>query len=370
MRALSIRLAAALLAASAARGEERERVVLVQSEAGVVSLLDPATGIRRATVRVGKDPRGVAVSPDGRVAVVADSGLSRGGSALSVVNLAFARLSRTIPLSYLPRTAGESVEPKLYVRAESVAFGEDSRHVWVTCPREDVILVVDIFEGVVEAEIETGRQPEFILPSPDGTRAYVSHVGSGTVVILDTRWRGIVDRFEAGSGAAGLALHPDGKEIWVANSGSNSISVVDLETFQELAEFACGAAPVRLAFAPDGRHVACANMAGSSVTIFTTDDYRVERVIELDPPAPKGSTQLVRLVGEDLGADSSLTRGCRPLDVLLVPRGDKLFVSCSRTSHLAEIDTRRWTLARYHPTGAGPRGLAWWRTEDDWVSAK
>ena len=347
-----------------------DRSQVPATRAGVISTIDPTTGEVEATVRVGIGPHGVAVSPDGRFAVVANYRLEQGGSTLSVVDLVYMRLSRTVRLTWSPPSLDGSAPPRTFHRPESVAFAGESQRVLVTCPMENAILIVDIADSKVISVIDTeGKEPAVVLRGARGLTAFVSYAGSGSVGIVDVGRRRIADTFPTGGGATGMALHPVLDELWVANSASNSISVVGLQSLNEVAEFACGAGPARLVITPDGRHCLCTNQEGSSLSVFSCEHFRVVREVTLSPPAEK-SDRKAPTKGEDLGESSRLGRGCGPIDLLLSPDGLRVFVSCSRSSYVAEIDTRTWQVARYLETAEGPRGLAWWRCEDDVVSAK
>jgi len=363
-------LAALLLAVVSARGEVRDHIVLVQSDGGVISIVDPEAGQVEASVRVGIRPQAVAVSPDGRLAVVTNDGAGQGGSSLAVVDLVQLRLTRTVKLQFESPLIPQRNGPLTFHRPAGLCFLADSQTALVTCPAEGALLVVDVPAGEVVGVIDTqGREPRHVVADPNGKRAFVSNSGTGTVSIVDVGRRRVVARFETGSGAAGIALHPSRNQIWVANSGSNSISVIDLASSKELAEFAAGSSPACLAFTEGGRYVVCSNREGSSLSIFHGESLKVVREIVLTPPGSRSpEAELAR--GEDLAAVSDLARGCRPVDLLLDPGGALLYVACTRSSYLAEVDARDWSLRRFLDVGPGPRGLVWWRSEDDWVSAK
>ena len=170
-------------------------------------------------------------------------------------------------------------------------------------------------------------------------------------------------------GARGIGLRPGTSELWVANSGSNSISLVDVESYREIAEVPAGASPARIAFSPDGRRAYCSNEDGGSVSVYDTTTRRVLHEVELTPPrssAPRPP--------DDERSGRSLRRrprpGCGPVQLVFSPEGDRLFVSCTRSEYLAEIDPVRGEVRRYIHVGAGPRDMVWWRTDYDRASAK
>ena len=65
--------------------------------------------------------------------------------------------------------------------------------------------------------------------TPDGKTLYVANGRGGTVSVVDTGARRVVDTITAvGARPWGVALSPDGKTLYTANGASNDVSVIDL----------------------------------------------------------------------------------------------------------------------------------------------
>ena len=79
MRATGIGFAAAVLALAACTPREKgnDRVFVSDEETDVVHVLDGLTGEVEAILRTGERPRGLALSPDGKVLYVAASDSDR-----------------------------------------------------------------------------------------------------------------------------------------------------------------------------------------------------------------------------------------------------------------------------------------------------
>jgi DNA-binding beta-propeller fold protein YncE len=80
-------------------------IVLNKAEASA-SLLDATTGTVVATLPTGTGPHEVAVSPDGRWALVANYGAGEGGRSLTVLDVPARRVERTIDLGDYRRPHG------------------------------------------------------------------------------------------------------------------------------------------------------------------------------------------------------------------------------------------------------------------------
>jgi YVTN family beta-propeller protein len=355
-----------LLLAAAVVAEEREVLLVVHSGDGSVVFVDPVSGEPQATVRVGIGPHEIAVSADGKRAVVANYGHRQGGSTLSVVDIERQRLQRTITLSMDEIQGGQRVK-RDFRRPHGVCFTKDPNLVLVTCESEKVLLIVDLEEGRVVDAIDTGQElSHMVLLSRDGRRAFVSNKLSGTISVVDLSRRRTVQVIATGGGAQGMALHPLKDELWVANVETNSISVIDTQALEEVAEFPCGSYPVRLAFTPDGSQVVCVNYQAGSLSIFDSDkrrlvsEVRLERVSEqlaLERPMPAHR--------------QGFGRTPLPVGLLISPDGARAWVTCTRSDQVAELDLATQKILRYikAPTRE-PYGMGWSSFEDDVTSAK
>ena len=90
-----------------------ERLLVLNKGDATVSFLDPATGKVTATTDVGVGPHEVAISPDGKQAVVCNYGDQQPGSTLSVLDVATGKTLRTIELH---KPAEGEAAPRQYLR--------------------------------------------------------------------------------------------------------------------------------------------------------------------------------------------------------------------------------------------------------------
>jgi DNA-binding beta-propeller fold protein YncE len=197
----------------------------------------------------GKGPShgtGIALSRDGKRAFVC---LSRNNS-LAVVDLESGKrvkeiavgiapyevlLSRTEEVAYVSNwggrrpTAGErtalSSDTPVVVDARGVAFS-------------GTVCRVDLKEGRLAEQVETGLHPAGLALSADGETLLVANANSDTVTLLRTRKKlaleqSLLVRPEAalpfGSATNALALGTDGKTLFAANGGNNAVAVLSLD---------------------------------------------------------------------------------------------------------------------------------------------
>ena len=108
-------------------------------------------------------------------------------------------------------------------RPSSVALTPDGKLVLVACAACNQLVVLDRLTRTVtqvfgEAE-GIGREPRNVVVSPDGTRAYVSAYVGDRVTVLERRGDSfaVVNTLAVGRRPVGLSLPPDGATLYVAH---------------------------------------------------------------------------------------------------------------------------------------------------------
>ena len=64
----------------------------------------------------------------------------------------------------------------------------------------------------------------------DGTLAFVSSSVSGTVSVIDTATREVIQTLVTGNGSFFSVINPDGTKFYVSNSNDTTVSVVDISS--------------------------------------------------------------------------------------------------------------------------------------------
>jgi YVTN family beta-propeller protein len=226
-----------------------------------VLVIDTATNMVVATVKVGNGPRGIAVTPDGTHAYVANAG----DNTVSV----FATTSNTVVGSPIP----VGVLPRM------IAITPDGTHAYVVNDSSGTVSVIATATNTVEATVLVGNTPAGIAITPDGTRAYVvncncfSGIGAGTVSVIDTASNTVVGTpIPVGGEPEGVAVTPDGKHAYVTNAAFSigSVSVIDTAVNSVGDTIPVGTAPFGVAVTPDGKHAYVANLEDNTVSVIAT----------------------------------------------------------------------------------------------------
>ena len=139
---------------------------------GNVVVIDPVSGQVVQTIAVGKRPRGIRLSRDGKQLLTALSGS---------------------PI------AGPGVDESKLPPADRAADG---------------IGVVELATHKVVRTYPSGQDPEVFDLSPDGATLYVSNEDAAQMSIVDLAAGTVASRVAVGEEPEGVTVSPDGREVW------------------------------------------------------------------------------------------------------------------------------------------------------------
>lgn len=326
-------LGAALTCAAAVA----ETLLVVRKTDDAIDFIDPGSGLRLATVGLGHAPHEVSVAPDGKRAAVTNYGTrERPGASLSIVDLEQPAESRRIDLA--PHTRPHGVA---WFAADRIAVtAEGSRH----------LLVVEPDSGRVVTAIETGQDvSHMVAVSRDGSRAYVTNIGSGTTTALDLAAGRKLGDVATGAGSEALALTPDGRELWVAARADGHLAIVDTTVLTVTARLPLPGIPIRIAMTPDGR-TALVTCAGSSELVAIDVASRKERGRhKVDVPLAPGAAER---------PFAQIARGSAlPVGLLVSADGRSAYVAATMGDKVLQYDAATLEQLRSIEVGGEPDGL-------------
>ncbi|TMI99883.1 MAG: YncE family protein [Bacillati bacterium ANGP1] len=218
---------------------------------GGISVIDTATNTVAATVQVGIGPQGVAITPNGAFAYVANFDSNN----VSVIDTATNAVVATVPVGIGP--FGVAVAPSgafAYVTAFDSCAGSVS--VIDTTANSPTV------NTVVATVSPLGGCPTGVAIAPSGAFAYVANFTANNVAVINTATNTVLTTVPVGSGPRGVAITPNGAFAYVANSTSNDIAVINTATNTVAATVPVGVGPFGVAITPNG--------AFAYVTVFDT----------------------------------------------------------------------------------------------------
>jgi YVTN family beta-propeller protein len=191
---------------------------------GSLTPIDPKTGKPGKAIAV-DDPYNMYFTPDGKEAIV--------------VAEAFKRLDFRDPQTMALKS---SLETPQCAGINHADFSIDGRFAIFTCEFSGALVKIDMVGRTVLGylKLSTGKMPQDIRVSPDGTTFYVADMMADGVFVVDGASFKEIGFIKTGKGTHGLYPSRDGRKLYVTNRGSNkihgaekgkgSVSVLDFAT--------------------------------------------------------------------------------------------------------------------------------------------
>lgn len=277
----------------------RERLYVSAEQSAEVIVVDPLSAQVVQRISVGKRPRGMMASPDGKLLYVAQSGSPR---------------------------AGPGVDESKLPAPDRAADG---------------IGVVDLASAKLIRTLPGGQDPESLALSQDGQALFIANEETAELSKLDLARAAITQRVKVGQQPEGVSVHPDGSVVYVTCEQDNEVVAVETKTGNVLAHIPVGKRPRAIAWTQDGAFAFVTNELDASVSVIDARAHKPVQQIALAQPGAATPSEH------------------RPMGIILSPDGKTFFVSTGRGGAVAEIDARNKTLSRViEKVGARPWGIA------------
>jgi DNA-binding beta-propeller fold protein YncE len=238
-----------------------------------------------ATLTGGKQPSGLNISPDGKMALVAN----RGDNSISVLSINGTDVKITDTIS-MPDSVAH------------VMFTPDGKHAMAVRFPGNKISMLDVNDGKVtynKIDMPTGVWPYNVAPTPNGKIALTSDNGgagssdgsvdTSSIIDLEAKPPRIIDRVVVGDGPEGLAVSPKGNlAVSVILRGSNmknaffyhkngSVSVLEIDgkKVTKIGDIEVGGLPEAAQFTPDGKYILVGNFLDQDFSILKVNGTKV-----------------------------------------------------------------------------------------------
>ena len=315
-------------------------LVVANQEGASATVLDAATMQTIATVPVGVGPHEVAVSHDGRWAVVTNYGdRTTQGNTLSVIDLAAATpvVTRTIDL-------GE------YHRPHGVVFIGIGDKMLVTSETSQRLLIVDFSSGHVDTAMATnGRGSHMVAARRDGRRAWTGNIQDGTVTEYDLDNRRTGRTWPAAPMDEGIAATPGGVQVWVGSNSAKTVTVLDAEKGTPIDTLTGFGMPYRIGISRTGAVAIINDPVSNRIWLYDVGSRR--RIAEID----LGKVEGVKATTGGAPGES----GAGPEGVTFDPIANVAYVTLHGTNQVVAVDLQQRKVIGFGPSGAGPDGIAY-----------
>jgi YVTN family beta-propeller protein len=313
---------AGLAPAGAASNAPEYQVYVSNEKSGDLTVINGGDFSVAATIPVGKRPRGIHASPDGKTVYVALSGTPIEGAPQIDArgNPVFANkkdddddADKTADGVGVVDALAKQMRRKLNAGSdpEEFALSKDGRHIYISNEDTKTASVINIANGKIEHLIPVGQEPEGVATTPDGKQFYVTCEAGGDIFAIDTANFLVAAHFKvngrprsveflsrraigfipsesvgeinvidtanarvlktlalpAGSRPMRVRVSPDETKLYVSNGRAGTISVIDTQTYELLATIKVGPRPWGIGISPDGKFLFAANGYSNDVSV-------------------------------------------------------------------------------------------------------
>jgi YVTN family beta-propeller protein len=341
--AAAISLSFNLSANAADRG-----IAYVSNQDGGVSVIDLNTHTSTGTIDVkAEGPRGLAVSEDGKLLIVA----TRENGSISLIDTNTNKVIKQIPvgenpefvrvrgnfafISYEPSStggpppapgsaaaiaaekekAGEDqelarigiVDLKLGKKVreivggpetEGIEFSHDGKQLIITNEADNTVTVHNIKTGKLIKTIPThkyGDRPRGVKISPDGNTYLVTLEYGNKFMVLDKNFK-VLRTVDTGATPYGIAYDRKGERIFVAANKAKTLEVYDAKTYAKINSVATGNRCWHFTFTPDDKEILLACGKSDAVLVIDAEKMEVTQKIE-DKKMPWGIVTYPKAMG-------------------------------------------------------------------------
>lgn len=320
----------------------------VSNQDGGVSVIDLNTLTTTGSIDVkGEGPRGLAVSDDGKLLVVA----TRENGSVSVIDTATNEVVKQIPVgqnpefvrvrgnfafvSYEPSAKGgpppapgsaaakeaekaaedDDAEParigiidlKLGKKVreivggpetEGIEFSADGKQLVITNEADNTVTVHNLKSGKLIKTIKTheyGDRPRGVKVSPDGKTYVVTLEYGNKFLVLNKNFK-VLRTVDTGATPYGISYDRKGERIYVAANKAKTLEVFNAKTYEKIKEVATGNRCWHFSFTPDDKEILLACGKSDAVFVIDAEKLEVTKQIE-DKKMPWGVVTYPKSVG-------------------------------------------------------------------------
>ncbi len=308
------------------RADDGYHIFVSNEKTGDLTVINGSDFTVAATIPVGKRPRGIHASPDGKTVYVALSGTpiepppkldangnpifekghddddaeaksDKAADGLGIVDAVQKKFLRKIPVGSDPEQFAVSTDGKrIYIsnedvrtatildadtgkivtftpvsqEPEGVGVRPDGKIFYVTCETAGDVFAIDAATGKVVGQVQVHPRPRSIDFLPDGSRAFVPSESVGELNVIDSVNQTVlkVITLPKGSRPQCVKVSPDGKKVYASTGRGGTVVVVDANTYEVLNTIKVGTRPWGITFSPDGKYLFSANGPSDDVSVI------------------------------------------------------------------------------------------------------
>jgi YVTN family beta-propeller protein len=320
------------------------RIYVSNEDGESVTVLDADSGKTVATVPVGKRPRGIKLSHDGKHLYVAVSGLPK--CPPSVPDEECAKLKRDLTADGIAVIDTGSLKLVKLLKAgsdpEQFDLSPDGQRLFISNEDAASLSVLNVGTGALEATVHVGTEPEGVRVSPNGKWVIVTNETGNSVTVIDAKTLAVHHTMSVGQRPRDVAFTADSATIYVSGELDSSVSrasVPNGESVEKLVQLRADDRPMGIVLDAKHNRVFVSTGRGGAVAVISLGNSSAH--------SPSGGAKLVK----------EIPVGKRPWGIALSRDGTRLYTANGPSNDVSIIDTGSLSVIKRVPVGSSPWGL-------------
>ena len=321
------------------------QVFVTNERSGEVTVINGTDFSVAATIAVGKRPRGIHESPDGKTVYVAVSGTPvQGPPQLDAKGNPVkskqdddddeAADKAADGIAVVDVASHKSVT-KLHAGSdpEEFALSKDGKYIYISNEDVKTASVINVASGKVEHIIPVGQEPEGVTVTPDGKLFFVTCEAGGDVFAVDTRSYKVASQFKVNGRPRSVGFLSSGAIGFVPSESAGEVNVIDVAKASVIKTLKLpdGSRPMRVRVSKDDSKVYFSNGRAGTISVLDGRSYELVGTLKVGP---------------------------RPWGIGLSPDGKYLFAANGPSNDVSVVDLASGQEIKKVKAGASPWGIA------------
>jgi len=285
--------------------DDGKLLVVATRENGSVSLIDTATNEVVKQIPVGQNPEFVRVR--GNFAFVSYEPSAKGGpppapgSAAAIEAAKEAEDDDTEParIGIIDLKLGKKVREIVGgPETEGIEFSADGKQLVITNEADNTVTVHNLKTGKLLKTIKThqyGDRPRGVKVSPDGKTYVVTLEYGNKFLVLNKKFK-VLRTVDTGATPYGISFDRKGERIFVAANKAKTLEVFNAKTYEKIKDVATGNRCWHFSFTPDDKEILLACGKSDAVFVIDAEKLEVTKQIE-DKKMPWGVVTYPKSIG-------------------------------------------------------------------------
>ncbi|MFG1433271.1 YVTN family beta-propeller repeat protein [Xanthobacter sp. V2C-8] len=186
-------------------------------------------------------------------------------------------------------------------RPRGIIMSPDGKVIYLCASDEHAVQVIDPATLKVLRKLKSGPDPELFALHPSGNPLYIANEDDNQVTVLDVEKNRVITQVPVGTEPEGMAVSPDGKILVATSETTNMAHFIDTETYKIVANVLVDARPRFAEFTRDGTKLFVSAEVGGTVSVIDPKTRAIVRKIEFRIPGV--SKETIQPVGVRVTAD-------------------------------------------------------------------